>query len=87
MVVGVHELHDVKFDRKATITINRRIYQRIVYGDKRVPNRRDLFPSRSMSLPKSANVNWMGKTYLAKLSFRTGIRGIRIPVFTWDVES
>jgi len=87
MVVGKKEKTDVKYKRDAILILNRRRYDRTVYGDKETPNRRDLFPPKiDRRLPDKAKVRWMGKWYNAKLSFRYGRGGVKIPVYTWEAN-
>lgn len=87
MVVGKKEKTDVKYDREAVIMIRGQRYEQPVYGDKKFPDRRDSFaPNLSVRLPEKTKVKWMGKMYNAKLSFRYGRGGSKIPVYTWSVR-
>lgn len=86
MVVGKKEKSDVKYQRDAVLMLKGKKYNKTVYGDKKTPNRRDVFVGNiKTNLPKSATIEWMGKKYNAKLSFRYGQGGSRIPVYTWRV--
>lgn len=94
MVVGKKEKTDVKYQRRADIIIGGKRYKnRLVYGDKEKPNRRDIFvPSDALdrypgqTLPKMAKSDWMGKIYDASLSFRYGRGGSAIPVYQFFVK-
>ena len=90
MVVGIKERMDIKYRTKATLIFdNMRLTNRTVYGDKTRPSVKDIFVpyrlQRSGSSPSSVTVLWMGKRRRARLSFRTGKSGARIPVYTWNV--
>ena len=93
MVVGVKEKSDIKFEKTADLMINGKMFNnQSVYGDKIAPNRRDVFVDNDVrksfpnnKLPKTAKVNWMGKDYRGKLSFRYRRGGGAIPVYQFFI--
>lgn len=91
MVVGKKEKHDVSYEMNADIEIRGKLFtNQPVYGTKRSPKRRDVFIGEEVrdtfkKLPKTARVDWMGKWYRAKLSFRYGVGGRRIPVYQFRI--
>jgi len=87
VVVGEKEQSDVEYDRKATLSLNGRDEEVKVYGDTERPRVRDAFPPETNDdLPETTQVEWMGKSYEARLSFRYATGGQSIPVYTWTVK-
>lgn len=89
MVVGKKEPSDVKYKKRADLILEGTKYEnQNVYSDWMKPGRRDVFPGNSVmedfnknNLPKKGKAKWMGKKYQAKLSFRYGKGGRKIPVY------
>lgn len=87
MVVGRKEKGDIKLDDYATLMVNKKKYEVPVYSDKKAPKRRDVFAPNTNGLPKQAKVKYLGREYIAKLSFRHGMKGAKIPVYQFFVTS
>lgn len=92
MVVGKKEAGDIKFDRESDLILKGKTFEnQNTYSDKKAPNRRDIFPGSKVknkydNLPKSGKAVWMGKKYDAKLSFRYGKGGRKIPVYQFFIK-
>lgn len=88
MAVGERDPSDSDFTETATLIVNgRRFKNQQVYGDRQEPTRRDIFaPDIDGDLPERTKVRWQGRTYRARLSFRTSSSGSSIPVYTFNIQ-
>jgi len=94
MVVGKKEPGDISFDKRADLKLKGKTFEnQSVFGDKKTPGRRDIFPGDKVrdafpkdDLPNKGTAIWMGKKYPAKLSFRFGKGGRRIPVYQFSIQ-
>lgn len=92
MVLLEEDAGDVKYENTADLTINGKTFENMsVYGDKKAPERRTLIPGTDARtavygrLPEKAVVEWQGRRYPARLSFRTRRGGQVVPVYEWFI--
>jgi len=93
MAVGEENWWDKDYKASADLIIDgQRFIQQEVQGDKRIGDRRDVFPSNDVrekysdDLPDQAMVEWYGTMYPARLSFRYRDGGGAIPVYEFFVD-
>lgn len=94
MVLGEEDPGDVKYENTADLKISGRSFEnQAVYGDKKDRDRRDVFPGNDVrkrfrnDLPGRARVEWQGKTYPARISFRARSGGGAVPVYEFYLDA